>query len=92
METNHEHDRLQIYDLLEQCAEGAATPEDVCSSIVSFSKSDAAPDTQILSDLLLDTLFLYESGVSLEDESSVNGRRDRLGLLVANLIVSNPER
>lgn len=87
-----ESGRLTVYDLLEQCATGVRDPDGVCESIVSFSKSESAPDPNVLSDILLDTLFFYESGVSSEDEGILAEQRERLGVLVANLIVSNSKR
>lgn len=92
METQGLPERLHVHDLLEQCALGAIAPNDVCDAIISFSKSDSAPDARILSDILLDTLFLYDSGVSSADEAVIIVQRERLGILVKNLIVSKPER
>lgn len=80
--------RLHVHDLLEECANGLRPPDEISHAILAFSKSESAPDAQVFSDLLLDTLFLYDSGVSPEDAGVLSEQRIRLGTLISNLIVS----
>lgn len=81
---------LQLYDLFNACASGESTVEEVSDSIVQYAQGETAPDSHVFSDLLLDTLFLYYSGVVTDEQDLIDQRRDRLGSLVANLIVSLP--
>ncbi|CCG84765.1 protein of unknown function [Taphrina deformans PYCC 5710] len=86
MEVDNSYKGLQIHDLLLECANHAREVGDVSEEIISFAKSDAAPDAPVLSDLLLDTLFLYDSGVSCEDEDTLAAQRGHLGQLISKLI------
>lgn len=89
-DTAEKQNHLDIYELLSECASGSRLPEIVSQSIVSYAKSEFAPDAQILSDVLLDTLFLYDSGVSEVVEDALTSQRKHLGRLIAILIVSTP--
>lgn len=80
--------RSQIHGLLKDCAHGLKDATTTGQAIINFSTSETAPDAHILSDLLLDTLFLYDSGVSCDDETVLNSQREHLGELVVKLIVS----
>ena len=79
---------LGIHDLLRNCAEGEQDPEVVSQEVITFCSSDLAPNPAILSDVLLDTLFLHDTAVSHVDEALQSERRGRLGVLVSNLVVS----
>lgn len=90
MEVEGSHRGLQIHDLILECANQTRNVSDISDEIINFAKSDAAPDAPVLSDLLLDTLFLYDSGVSCDDEDILGTQRGHLGQLISKLIVSPP--
>lgn len=81
---------LFLLDLLQECCAGTRTPSEIAEVLIAFSCNDTAPERVPMSDTLLDTLFLYDTGFAIVgDESTGTPRRERLGELARILIVSN---